>query len=269
MRRAIVLATVAACGIAAAAWSAKTRGAATFRVCADPNNLPFSNERREGFENQIASLIARDLGEKVEYTWWAQRRGFARNTLNAGSCDVILGIPAGYQMARATRPYYRSTYVFVTRRDRNLHITSLDDPVLRSVRIGVHLIGDDYSNTPAAHSLAARGLTNNIVGYTLYGDYATPNPPARLIEAVENKDVDVAIAWGPLAGYFAKRSRVPLDLRPVTPPRDGSLLYVFDIAMGVRRRDSARVALLDSEIQRRQPEIDRILRDYGVPLVPR
>jgi mxaJ protein len=131
------------------------------------------------------------------------------------------------------------------------------------------LIGDDYSNTPAAHSLAARGLASNIVGYTLYGDYSMPNPPARLIEAVEKNDVDVAVAWGPLAGYFAKRSRVPLDLRPVTPARDGSLQYVFDIAMGVRRRDSTRYALLNSEIQRRQPEIDRILRNYGVPLVPR
>jgi mxaJ protein len=172
-------------------------------------------------------------------------------------------------MARATRPYYRSTYVFVTRRDRNLHITSLDDPALRKLRIGVHLIGDDYANTPAAHSLAARGLTSNIIGYTLYGDYAKPNPPARLIEAVENKNVDVAIAWGPLAGYFAKRSRVPLDLRPVTPARDGTLQYVFDIAMGVRRRDSTRFAVLDSEIQRRQPQIEHILREYGVPLVPR
>jgi quinoprotein dehydrogenase-associated probable ABC transporter substrate-binding protein len=269
MRGAVTLATVAACAITASAWPARSHGAATFRVCADPNNLPFSNERGEGFENQIASLIARDLGERVEYTWWAQRRGFARNTLNAGSCDVILGVPSGYEMARATRPYYRSTYVFVSRRDRNLRIASLDDPALRTLRIGVHLIGDDYSNTPAAHSLAARGLASNIVGYTLYGDYSMPNPPARLIEAVEKNDVDVAVAWGPLAGYFAKRSRVPLDLRPVTPARDGSLQYVFDIAMGVRRRDSTRYALLNSEIQRRQPEIDRILRNYGVPLVPR
>ena len=270
MKRAMVLATVGACAIAGAPWSAKSHSReGTLRVCADPNNLPFSNERGEGFENRIATLIAKDLGERVEYTWWVQRRGFVRNTLNAGSCDVILGIPAGYEMVRTTRPYYRSTYVFVTRRDRALRITSLDDPALRRLRVGVHLIGDDYANSPAAHSLARRGITSNVVGYTLYGDYSKPNPPARLIQAVENKEIDIAVAWGPLAGYFAQRSRVPLDLRSVTPERDGVLSYAFDIAMGVRRRDSARSAALDAEIARRRSDIERILSDYGVPLVTR
>ena len=270
MRRAMVLATVAACALAGAAWSAKKRSQKEpLRVCADPNNLPFSNDRGQGFENRIATLIARDLGTRVEYTWWAQRRGFVRNTLNAGSCDVIVGVPAHYEMVRTTQPYYRSSYVFVTRRDRGLHISSLDDPVLRTLRVGVHLIGDDYANSPAAHSLARRGITSNVVGYTLYGDYSKPNPPARLIEAVENKDVDVAVAWGPLAGYFAKQSRIPLELHPVTPEKDGVMTYAFDIAMGVRRRDSTRSAALDNEIARRRPEIERILSDYGVPLVTR
>jgi mxaJ protein len=172
-------------------------------------------------------------------------------------------------MVRTTRPYYRSTYVFVTRRDHGLHISSLDDPALRTLRVGVHLIGDDYANSPAAHSLARRGLTSNVVGYTLYGDYSKPNPPARLIDAEVSKEVDVAVAWGPLAGYFARRSRVPLDLRPVTPQQDGVMQYAFDIAIGVRRRDSTRSAVLDAEIARRQPEIDHILSTYGVPLVTR
>src|SRR5881398_3515326 len=123
-----VVAIAGVCAIAGVAWSARSRSdRGALRVCADPNNLPFSNDRGEGFENRIATLIARDLGEHVEYTWWAQRRGFVRNTLNTGSCDVILGVPAGYGMVRTTRPYYRSTYVFVTRRDRGLHITYLDD----------------------------------------------------------------------------------------------------------------------------------------------
>jgi mxaJ protein len=268
MKRAIVLATIGVCAIAVVAWSARNRLAPTaLRVCADPNNLPFSNDRGEGFENRIAALIARDLGGRVEYTWWAQRRGFARNTLNAGSCDVIMGVPVGYGPARTTHPYYRSTYVFVTRRDRGLHIASLDDPQLRTLRVGVHLIGDDYANTPAVHSLAQRGLVSNVVGYTLYGDYSKPNPPARLIQAVADREVDVAVAWGPLAGYFAQRSKVPLDLEPVTPTRDGRQTYVFDIAMGVRRRDSTRFATLEQEIARRRPEIERILTQYGVPLV--
>ena len=270
MKRVLILAIAGACAVAGTAWTATRHAArAAFRVCADPNNLPFSNERGEGFENRIAALLAHDLGERVEYTWWAQRRGFARNTLNAGSCDVILGVPVGYGMARTTRPYYRSTYVFVTRRDRDLRITSLDDPVLRKLRIGVHLIGDDYANSPAAHSLARRGMTSNVVGYTLYGDYAQANPPARLIDAVEKGDVDVAVAWGPLAGYFAKRSSVPLDLSPVSPQQDGVMQYAFDIAMGVRRRDSTRSSVLNAELTRRQADIDRILGDFGVPLLTR
>jgi quinoprotein dehydrogenase-associated probable ABC transporter substrate-binding protein len=270
MKRALILSMAGACAVAGAAWSATHHSArATFRVCADPNNLPFSNDKGEGFENHIATLIARDLGERVEYTWWAQRRGFVRNTLNAGDCDVILGVPVGYGMTRTTHPYYRSTYVFVTRRDRGLHIASLDDPALRSLRVGVHLIGDDYANSPAAHSLARRGITSNVVGYTLYGDYSQPNPPARLIEAVEKGDIDVAVAWGPLAGYFARRSAVPLDLRPVTPQQDGVMQYAFAIAMGVRRRDTTRAAVLNAELTRLQPDIDRILADYGVPLLTR
>ena len=290
-RRAILIAAGAVCGISAVAWTGArrlhsapvqtpsvlqllprrarlTRDSSALRVCADPNNLPFSNARREGFENRIAELIAKDLGERVEYTWWAQRRGFVRNTLNTGNCDVILGVPEHYDLVRTTRPYYTSTYVFVSRRDRRLRIASLDDPRLRSLRIGVHLIGDDYANTPAAQSLARRGMTANVIGYTVYGDYSTPNPPARLIDAVANKDVDVAVAWGPLAGYFARRSRVPLDLRPVTPVRDGAMAYTYAIAMGVRRRDSTRAAILDRELTRRHAEIERILNEYGVPLVP-
>lgn len=270
MTRTIVLVIASACAIGGAAWAANRRvTAASLRVCADPNNLPFSNSRGEGFENRIASLIADDLGERVEYTWWAQRRGFVRNTLNALSCDLIVGVPSGYGMVRTTRPYYRSTYVFVTRRDRHLHITSLDDPALRKLRVGVHLIGDDYANSPAAHSLARRGMSTNVIGYTLYGDYSKPNPPARLIEAVESGDVDVAVAWGPLAGYFARTSPVPLELHPVTPEQDGVMSYVFDIAMGVRRRDSTRWSTVDHEIARLQPRIDRILADYGVPRLSR
>jgi mxaJ protein len=244
-------------------------GATALRVCADPNNLPFSNERGEGFENRIAELIARDLGQHVEYTWFPQRRGFVRNTLNAGLCDVVLGVPAGYEMVTTTRPYYRSTYVFVTRHDRGLRITSLDDPRLRRLRVGVHMIGDDYANTPAAQALARRGLAANVVGYTIYGDYSKPNPPAALIDAVARGDVAVAVAWGPLAGYFARHSTVGLDVTAVTPQVDRpSLPFAFDIAMGVRRRDTTRLATLQRELDRRRPDIARILAEFGVPVLP-
>src|SRR6185437_16735276 len=145
--------------------------AGTLRVCADPNNLPFSNRAQQGFENRIADLIGHELGEPVTYDWWAQRRGFARNTLNADECDLVVGTVAGMEMLATTRPYYRSTYVFVTRRDRHLDIRSLDDPRLRHLRIGVQLIGDDFSNTPPAHALARRGIVQNVRGYPVQGNY--------------------------------------------------------------------------------------------------
>ena len=174
------------------------------RVCADPNNLPFSNQRLEGFENRLADLIAAELHRTVQYTWWAQRRGFFRNTLRAGVCDIVLGVPHHFDLALTTRPYYRSTYVFVSRHDRGLNIHSFDDPRLRQVKIGVQLIGDDYTNTPPpAHALASHKIIGNVVGYPIYGNYAEDSPPARIIEAVAAGDPDVAVVWGPLAGYFA------------------------------------------------------------------
>jgi len=243
--------------------------ATVLRVCSDPNNLPFSNRAGAGFENKIAELIGHELGLPVTYDWWAQRRGFARNTLNAGDCDLVVGTVAGMEMLATTRPYYRSTYVFVTRRDRHLDIRSLNDPRLRTLQVGVQLIGDDFSNTPPAHALANRGMSRNIVGYPVYGDYRQPNPPARIVDAVAKGSVDVAIVWGPLAGYFAKRSSVPLTVTPVSPQVDLPYLpFVFDIAMGVRRGDSTFKARIESVIASRQPAIDSILDAYGVPRLP-
>ena len=238
----------------------------SLRVCADPNNLPFSNSRGQGFENRIAELVARDLHEKVEYTWWAQRRGFIRNTLKAGECDVIMGIPTGVGMVLPTSPYYRSTYVFVTRRDRAIDIHSFDDPILRRVRVGVQLIGDDGTNSPPAHALSNRGIIGNVKGYTVYGDYSKDSPPSRIIDAVARNEVDVVIAWGPMAGFWAKRSAVPLRLVPVQPQIDLPFLpFVFDIGVGVRHGDSTFRASLQSVLNRRRPEIQRILDEYGVP----
>jgi len=240
----------------------------TLRVCADPNNLPFSNERREGLENKLADLIADDLGARVEYTWWAQRRGFIRNTLNADLCDVVMGVPGSFELALVTRPYYRSTYVFVTRRDRGLTLRSFDDSLLRTVRIGVQMIGDDYANAPPAHALANRGIVDNVRGYLVYGDYRQESPPARIIEAVASGEIDVAIAWGPLAGYFASRQAVPLEIAPVSPQIDLPFLpFVYDIALGVRRGNDSLRAELDDVLVRRRADIGRLLDSYGVPRV--
>ncbi|HVD59309.1 MAG TPA: substrate-binding domain-containing protein [Gemmatimonadaceae bacterium] len=239
-----------------------------FRVCADPNNLPFSNQAQQGFENRIAQLLAKDMGKRVQYTWWAQRRGFIRNTLNAEVCDVVMGVPSSFDLALVSAPYYRSTYVFVSRRDRDLGVKSFDDPVLRRARIGVQLVGDDGANTPPVHALSSRGIVGNLKGYTVYGDYSQPNPTARIMNAVENGEVDVAIVWGPTAGYFAKTHQIPLLLTPVSPQIDLPFLpFVYDISLAVRRKDKALRDTLDSLLVHERPAIGKILDEYGVPRV--
>jgi mxaJ protein len=262
----ILAAGAGSCSHAARADSESAPARRVLSVCADPNNLPFSDSAGRGFENEIARLVGRELGADVRYAWWPQRRGFVRNTLRACSCDVIIGVPTSFELARTTAPYYRSGYVFVTRADRHLAIASLDDPALRHLRIGVQLVGDDGANTPPVHALSARGLAGNLVGYTLYGDYASPHPPSRIIDAVARGEVDVAIAWGPMAGYFARRAARPLEIRPVMPEIDPPYLpFVFDIAMGVRRGDTTLLAELERIIRTRRDSIDAILARYDVP----
>jgi mxaJ protein len=239
------------------------------RVAADPNNLPFSNNRLEGFENRIAELIARELNRKLEYQWHAQRRGFFRETLKNGDVDLVVGVPAHFDMALTTVPYYRSSYVFVTRRDRHLHVSSFNDPELHNVNVGVQLIGNDGVDTPPAHALAARGIINNVIGFTLYGDYSQGNPPARIIDAVANGDIDIAVVWGPLAGYFAKQSKVPLELVPVNPGKDGPLRFAFDVSLGVNKREPELRDELNKFVTDHGEEIDRILNEYNIPRVPR
>ncbi len=241
----------------------------TLRVCADPNNLPFSSRDERGFENEIARLIARELGRSVRYYWMPQRRGFLRTTLAAGRCDVIMGVPAASDRVAVTRPYYRSNYVFVSRRDRRAGVRSLDDPRLRRLRIGIQITGTDYDNPPAAQALAARRIIDNVRGYTVYGDYSAAHPGWGVLDAVTAGDVDVAIVWGPLAGYFAKHAAVPIVLRAVTPQLDTpSRPFAFDIAMAVRRGDDRLAADLNGALTRRSADIRRILASYGIPMVP-
>jgi mxaJ protein len=237
-------------------------------VCADPNNLPFSNAAGRGFENRIAALVASDLGRRVRYFWEPQRRGFIRTTLKAGYCDLVMGVPAGYELVEPTRPYYTSTYVFVSRRDRGLRLHSFDDRRLAHFAIGIQLTGDDYANPPAAQALAARNLAGNVRGFTVYGDYSDTAPQQPIIDAIANGGLDTAVVWGPVAGYFASRSRVPLDVTPVAPSVDWTgLPFTFSIAMGVRRGESAFRAQIDDVIVRRRSDIQAILREFGVPLV--
>ena len=235
------------------------------RVCADPNNLPFSNERGEGFENKIAELIADELGVTLSYTWWAQRRGFIRNTLNTGSCDLVTGTTNGIEMLRTTLPYYRSGYTFVTRQD-GPKVSSLDDPILHNLRIGIQLVGEDGANPPPSEALARRGIVDNVRGYLVYGDYREQNPAAAIMDAVAKGEIDVAIVWGPVAGYFAGRESVPLKVALVTPQNDGPRVpMVFDINMGVRRDDPTLRDEINAALSKLRPKIDAVLANYGVP----
>ena len=242
-------------------------GKRILRVYADPNNLPFTNDRLEGFENRIADLVAAEMGAELQYTWRAQRRGFFREALKEGSADLVLAAPVGFDMALTTAPYYRSTYVFVTRKG-GPRVQSLDDESLKTLRVGVQLIGDDGTNTPPAHALARRGIVGNLVGFLVYGDYREESPPSRIVEAVAKGDVDVAVAWGPMAGYFAKKQAVPLEVVAVSPAVDEpGLPFTFGIAMGVSRKNKPLREEIDAILIRRKADIDAILDGYGVPRV--
>jgi mxaJ protein len=233
--------------VVTAGWGA---GRPVLRVCADPDNLPYSNQRGEGFENRLADLVARELGATVAYTWMPQQRGFVRNTLNAGECDVMMNVPSTLEMVAATRPYYRGTYVFVTRPPG---IRSFDDPRLAKMRIGLQMVGDDY--TPPAYALAARGLSANVVGFR-------SQEPARIVEAVQSGQVDTAIVWGPLAGYYASPD---LEIAPVSPAAFREMPFTFDMSMGVRKSDSELRVRLDGVIAAQCGAIQKLLDEYRIP----
>jgi mxaJ protein len=238
------------------------------RVCADPNNLPYSNQQQQGFENALASLIAKDMGTQVTYVWDRQGEKFFHQTLDAGVCDVVMGVPAGLEEAASTHPYYVSTYAFVSRKDRHLRISSLDDPRLRTLKIGVHVLGEQEDSVPPVHALISRGMVKNLVGYSIFGQLNETDPSADLLRAVAKGDVDIAVVWGPLAGYFARHSAVPLDVTPIaSDPKNPWLPMVFAIGIGVRPQDTALRLRLNAELERRQPQIRELLASYGIPEV--
>ena len=237
------------------------------RICADPDNMPLSNQKGEGFEQKIAELVAKEWNAKLEYAWWPVRRGFFARALNGRYCDVAIQAPSEFDMAGVTKPYFRSGYVFVTRKDSGLDIKSLADPRLKKLKIGVNLLNSDAENTPPAMALSRYGVVGNLVGYSTF--YTDTERPEDIVNDVAKKNTDVAIVWGPLAGYFAKHSSVPLSLQPLAE-RDSLSDYQFrfNIGMGVRRRDRALRDSLQTVLDRRTPEIQAILKEYGVPMFP-
>jgi quinoprotein dehydrogenase-associated probable ABC transporter substrate-binding protein len=239
------------------------------RICAEPDNLPFSNEKGEGFENKIASVLAKDLGMTLEYTFLRERKGFLRQTLNANRCDVVIGVPAQLERVRKTQPYYRSTYAIVTRKDRHLDLKSYDDPAWVGLKVGLHTIGDDGSNSPPAHVLGHHHLGANVVGYPMWGAEDQKDPQGDVVKAVAEKKIDAAIVWGPFAGYFAKPYGQSLVVRPA--PADPGLPdqhMAWDITMAVRKDDEQLQAKLNQSLERQSKKIQQILKDYHVPFEP-
>ncbi len=257
------LASLFAPAVASAADPSKgeLRSAAALRVCADPANLPFSNDKGEGFENKIAELLGRELGLPVVYTWHPQTIGFVRNTLGAQACDVIMAVTSAHELVQNTRFYYRSTYVLLYRAADRGTFDSLDSPMVVTARIGV------VANTPPAVLLERRGLLSNVVAYNLVVDTRVEHPAEQAVEDLAAGRIDMALLWGPIAGYWAKRSPVPLEWVPLRSDPGMHTPMDYRISMGLRYGESEWLETLNRFIRQRQRDIDRILDEYGVPLL--
>ena len=233
-----------------------------FKVCSDPDNMPYSNIRGEGFEDKIAEVIAKDLGKKLTYAYAYNRQGFLRNTINAGRCDVIIGTTSDFDGLRTTTPYYRSGHVFVWRKDSNFKITDWSSPDLRKGVIGI------VDKSPAAVPLSDNNLMANAKPYRLQRDLNLPT--SFLIDDLAKGEVDVAIMWGPIAGYYMKQSKVPMEMSFVPEYNKVNLQGkgYWNISMGVRMKDKERLKPINEAIARNQDKIAKILADYGIPTVP-
>ncbi|HEY3326229.1 MAG TPA: substrate-binding domain-containing protein [Novimethylophilus sp.] len=239
----------------------RTEDAGEFRVCADKDNLPYSNDKMEGFENKIAELIAKDLGKQVKYQFWYDRIGFIRNTLNARRCDVIIGTVAGNDMMLTSKPYYRSGYVFVYKKGSGLNIKDWDSPDLHKAKIGV------IGQTPPTRPLSDKGLLENSRPYRIMRDLNLP--PSFMIDDLVKGDIDVAVVWGPIGGYFAKRAGSDLVVVPAPEYEQNNVhgKEYWNISVGVRKKDKERITMINEVLERRKGDIQKILNDYGIPNV--
>ena len=231
------------------------------RVCADPRNLPFSNEKGEGFENKLAELFAAKLQKKLDYMYFPQATGFVRLTLGAHRCDVIMGFPQGDDLVQGTNPYYRTAYALVSKQNSGLEdVTALEDARLKGKHIGI------VAGTPPATNMAVNGLMTSAKSYPLMIDTRVDSSAEAMINDLNKGEIDAAILWGPMAGFYAKRANPPLHVTPLVKEKAGPQL-VYRIGMGVRRADQNWKRLLNRLIQENQPEVNKILFEYGVPLL--
>jgi quinoprotein dehydrogenase-associated probable ABC transporter substrate-binding protein len=240
--------------------------AGILRVCADPDNLPNSDSTGAGLENKLAELMARTWNSKLVYVWWAAPRGMMR-MLNGFYCDVSIQMPVLSDMAGVTRPYYRTSYVIVQRKDAAHRVAGLDDPALKTMKIGVHLYAADAENSPPAMALSAHGVVGNLVGFstTYIGGMSQPED---IIRAVQDRTVDIAIVWGPIAGYYAKRVGADLELTPVENDSASGIPFAYSMGMATRRRERQFRDSLQKFLDTKAQEIRNLLQQYGIPLLP-
>ncbi len=244
----------------AAAQTSEAVDHSALRVCADPGNLPFSDQSESGFENKIAELLAGELGVPVSYTWFPQATGFVRNTLDARRCDVVIGISLGFELLQNTNPYYRSSYVLVYRADSGMTLDTLADPSLKTLRLGV------VAGTPPASLFARYGLLGNTRPYHLMVDSRFSKPGKQMVEDIAAGEIDVGALWGPIAGYYAKQQAAPLTLVPLLKENEGPKMD-YRITMGIRYGEPEWKHQLNDLIAAKQEAINAILHDYGVPLL--
>lgn len=244
----------------AAAQTADIVDRTALRVCADPSDLPFSDEKKQGFENKIAALMGGALGLNVEYTWFPQIIGFVRNTLQAHRCDLVMGTVAGDEIMQTTNPYYFTTYVMVYRSDKGLAFDGLQDPRLAKLRLGV------VSATPPSDLLVRHDLMAQTKPYQLTVDTRVESPTHQMVEDVVDGTIDVGFLWGPIAGYYRERDKLPLTIVALAD-EPGAARMKYHIAMGVRGNEPEWRRRVNAVILKEQPEITAILRDYGVPLL--
>jgi quinoprotein dehydrogenase-associated probable ABC transporter substrate-binding protein len=231
------------------------------RVCADPANLPFSNEKGDGFENKIAQIVADELKIPVEHTWFPQATGFVRRTLFAKACDVIIGFAQGDELVLNTNAYYRSTYALLYRPNSGLDgVESLSDPRLKGKKIGI------VAGTPPGDIMAQNGLMTLAKPYPLTVDRRFESPAERMIEDIRKGEIDAGVLWGPIAGYFAKRGGEELVVKPLLKESAGPRM-AYRITFGVRNGEDEWKRQLNQIIAKRQGDIDAVLLQYGVPLL--
>jgi mxaJ protein len=233
-----------------------------FKVCSDPDNMPYSNLKQEGFEDKIAEVLANDLGKKLTFAYAYNRQGFLRNTINAMRCDVIIGTTSDYDALRTSKPYYRSGHVFVWRKESGFNITNWDSPDLKKGVIGV------IGQSPATIPLRDHDLIAYSKPYRMQRDLNLPT--SFMIDDLAKKEIDVAVMWGPIAGYYAKKSSVPMELVFIPEYNNVDLKgkEYWNISVGVRKKDKARMAEIDAALERNKDKIAKILADYGIPTVP-